>query len=87
MTDHRNMTGVNTLAISGNPVILGKQSGKSPFRLNSNLWKQLRSTTWQPMSTRRPLPSIYIHIKTAFIAAAYNILKSYAIKKVITAAK
>ena len=39
------MTGVNTLAIFGNPEILGKQSGKGAFRPNS---KQLHSTTWQP---------------------------------------
>jgi len=48
MTDHLYMTGVNTLAILGNPGMLGKQSGKRPFRPNSDLEKQLRSTTWQP---------------------------------------
>ena len=31
------MTGVNTLAIFGNPEMLGKQSGKRPFWPNSDL--------------------------------------------------
>jgi len=48
MTDHLHMTGVNTLAIFGNPGMLGKQSGKRLFQPDSDLWKQLRSTTWQP---------------------------------------
>jgi len=47
MTDHRRLTGVNTLAIFGNPAMLGKQGGKGPLQLSSGLWEQLRSTTWQ----------------------------------------
>jgi len=48
MTDHLHMTGVNMLAIFGNPGMLGKQSGKRLFQPDSGLWKQLRSITWQP---------------------------------------
>ena len=86
MTSHLHITEVNMLAIFGNPEMLGKQSGKRPFRLfscpdrfifcgrksinrsghentfrpNSDLWKQLRPTTWQPSSRAKTntVPSI-----------------------------
>ena len=45
MTGHGHITGVTTLAIFGNPGMLGKQSGKRPFQPDSDLLKQLRSTT------------------------------------------
>jgi len=35
----------------------------------------------ESMSTRRPYPRIYNHITIALIAAAYNIVKWYALKK------